>query len=59
VVSTSLTRPNPKTNFHLDPESRRFGEILQNVEIGEGVLPHHLYFNNNGHCLYTTALGGS
>lgn len=41
-----------------DPESETFGEIMQMVDIGEGVLPHHLYFNRDESRLYTTALGG-
>jgi len=43
----------------LDPESPQFGTILQNMEIGAGVLPHHLYFDRTERRLYTTALGGS
>jgi hypothetical protein len=43
----------------LDPDSERFGEILQDVTIGVGVLPHHLYFNHDQTRLYTTALGGA
>jgi hypothetical protein len=45
--------------MNLDPESASFGTILQMREIGEGVLPHHLYFNRDGSRLYTTALGGA
>lgn len=40
----------------LDPESERFGEILEKRSIGPGVLPHHLYFDRTGERLYTTAL---
>jgi hypothetical protein len=29
------------------------------LELGIGVLPHHLYYNQNANKLYTTALGGS
>jgi DNA-binding beta-propeller fold protein YncE len=43
----------------LNPESKHFGKVLQRKAIGEGVLPHHLYFNNDESRLYTTALGGS
>ena len=43
----------------LNPESKDFGRILQQKEIGEGVLPHHLYFDNEEKRLYTTALGGA
>ena len=42
----------------LNPESADFGRILQRKSIGEGVLPHHLYFNRSQERLYTTALGG-
>jgi DNA-binding beta-propeller fold protein YncE len=42
----------------LDPESPEFGKILQQVEMGQGVLPHHLYFNRDQSKLYNTALGG-
>lgn len=44
--------------MNLDPDSNDFGQILQNFEIGEGVLPHHLYFNHDESRLYNTALGG-
>lgn len=43
----------------MDPESKRFGKILQKRSIGKGVLPHHLYFNNDETRLYATSLGGS
>jgi hypothetical protein len=43
----------------LNPESKHFGKLIQHKAIGEGVLPHHLYFNNDESRLYTTALGGS
>lgn len=42
----------------LDPESPDFGKILQQVEMGQGVLPHHLYFNRDQSKLYNTALEG-
>jgi DNA-binding beta-propeller fold protein YncE len=42
----------------LNPHSKNFGKILQKVEIGKGVSPHHLYYNRDGSKLYTTALGG-
>jgi hypothetical protein len=32
---------------NLDPESEGFGEILQTFELGEGVVPHHLYYNHD------------
>jgi len=43
----------------LDPESKQFGKITQQRPIGQGVLPHHLYFNRDQSKLYNTALGGS
>lgn len=43
----------------LDPESDRFGEVLQDVPIGVGVLPHHMYFDHDQTRVYNTALGGS
>lgn len=43
---------------NLDPESEGFGEILQRFEIGEGVLPHHIYYNRDQSRLYNTTLGG-
>ena len=43
----------------LTPHSEDFGRILQDVPIGVGVLPHHLYYNRDGLKLYTTALGGA
>jgi DNA-binding beta-propeller fold protein YncE len=42
----------------LDPESPEFGSILQNFELGEGVVPHHLYYNQDQSRLYNTTLGG-
>jgi DNA-binding beta-propeller fold protein YncE len=42
----------------LNPESPDFGKIVQQVEMGPGVLPHHLYFNRDQTKLYNTALGG-
>ncbi len=42
----------------LDPESPNFGSALQNFEMGEGVTPHHLYFNRDASRLYNTTLGG-
>jgi hypothetical protein len=44
--------------INLDPESEDFGEILQTFELGEGVLPHHLYYNHDQSRLYNTTLGG-
>ncbi len=43
----------------LDPQSAQFGEILQRVDMGMGVLPHHLYFNHDKTRLYTTSLAGA
>lgn len=42
----------------LDPESDGFGEILQTFELGEGVVPHHLYYNRDESRLYNTTLSG-
>ncbi len=43
----------------LDPESASFGQIIQNFEMGEGVTPHHLYYNHDESRLYNTSLGGA
>jgi hypothetical protein len=51
--------PDGVALIDLDPDSEHFGEIVQDVAIGEGVLPHHLYFDRDESRLYTTALGGS
>ncbi|MGU3373932.1 YncE family protein [Chryseobacterium sp. M5A1_1a] len=45
--------------IELDPEAPNFGNISSKLELGIGVLPHHLYYNNNAKKLYSTALGGS
>ncbi|AZA79968.1 hypothetical protein EG347_22010 [Chryseobacterium sp. G0186] len=45
--------------IELDPEAPNFGNISSKLELGIGVLPHHLYYNNGAKKLYTTALGGS
>ena len=42
----------------LDPESPTFGNALQNFELGEGILPHHLYYNSDESRLYNTTLNG-
>jgi hypothetical protein len=42
----------------LDPESEAFGTILDRLALGTGVVPHHLYFNQEQDRLYTSALGG-
>lgn len=44
--------------INLDPESADFGQIKQEFELGEGVLPHHLYYNHDQSRLYNTTLGG-
>lgn len=44
--------------INLDPESADFGQIMQEFELGEGVLPHHLYYNHDQSRLYNTTLGG-
>lgn len=45
--------------IELDPESANFGNITSKLELGIGVLPHHIYYDNNAKRLFTTALGGS
>lgn len=42
----------------LDPESRHFGRLTDNIEIGPGVVTHHPYWNHNDTKLYLTALSG-
>jgi len=44
--------------IELDPEAPNFGHISSKLELGTGVLPHHLYYNQNANKLFTTALGG-
>ncbi|UUC45231.1 hypothetical protein [Flavobacterium cerinum] len=45
--------------IELDPESPNFGHISSKLELGVGVLPHHIYYDYFAQKLYTTALGGS
>jgi len=45
--------------IELDPEAPNFGNISSKLELGVGVLPHHLYYNQSANKLYSTALGGS
>ncbi|WP_223558690.1 hypothetical protein [Chryseobacterium lathyri] len=45
--------------IELDPEAPNFGHISSQLELGIGVLPHHLYYNQSANKLFTTALGGS
>lgn len=45
--------------IELDPESTDFESISSKLELGVGVLPHHIYFDNDAKKLYTTVLGGS
>lgn len=45
--------------IELDPEAPNFGHISSKLELGVGVLPHHLYYNQNANKLFTTALGGN
>ncbi|PIF45003.1 hypothetical protein CLU96_2002 [Chryseobacterium sp. 52] len=45
--------------IELDPEAPNFGNISSKLELGVGVLPHHLYYNQSAKKLFTTALGGS
>ncbi|MDN3694061.1 hypothetical protein QWZ06_18165 [Chryseobacterium tructae] len=56
----SLTgQPDGIAVIELDPEAPDFGNISSKLELGVGVLPHHLYYNQSANKLYTTALGGS
>ena len=43
---------------NVDPEAANYGELLQTVELGEDVLPHHIYYNHDQSRLYNTTLGG-
>lgn len=42
----------------LNPNSNTFGDILQNVPVGEGVLMHHPFYNSDRSKLYNSALMG-
>ena len=42
----------------LNPHSETFGDILQDVPVGEGVLMHHPYYNSDKSKIYNTALMG-
>jgi len=42
----------------LNPHSETFGDILQDVPIGEGVLMHHPFYNSDKSKIYNTALMG-
>jgi DNA-binding beta-propeller fold protein YncE len=42
----------------LNPHSETFGDILQDVPIGEGVLMHHPFYNQDKSKIYNTALMG-
>lgn len=56
----SLTgQPDGIAVIELDPEAPNFGNISSKLELGIGVLPHHLYYDQSKNKLYTTALGGS
>lgn len=56
----SLTgQPDGIAVIELDPDAPDFGNISNKLELGIGVLPHHLYYNQSANKLYTTALGGS
>lgn len=45
--------------IELDPEAPNFGNISSKLELGVGVLPHHIYYNHTEQKMFTTALGGS
>ncbi|WP_312299752.1 hypothetical protein [Chryseobacterium sp.] len=51
--------PDGMAVIDLDPDSPRFGSIISKLELGVGVLPHHIYYNKDAKKLYTTALGGN
>ena len=42
----------------INPDSKTFGNILQDVPVGEGVLMHHPFYNSDGSKLYNTSLMG-
>ncbi len=42
----------------INPNSETYGDILQDVPIGAGVLMHHPFYNYDGSKLYNTSLGG-
>ena len=42
----------------LNPNSETFGDILQDVPVGEGVLMHHPFYNPDKSKIYNTALMG-
>ncbi|REC47717.1 YncE family protein [Chryseobacterium pennipullorum] len=45
--------------IELDPEVPNFGHISSKLELGIGVLPHHIYYDYKANRMFTTALGGS
>ncbi len=51
-------KPDGIAVIELDPEAPNFGNISSKLELGVGVLPHHIYYNQSANKLYTTALGG-
>lgn len=51
--------PDGMAVIELDPESADFGVLTSKLELGVGVLPHHIYYDHTQKKLYTTALGGS
>ena len=42
----------------LNPNSETFGDILQDVPVGEGILMHHPFYNSDKSKLYNSALMG-
>ena len=53
------TRPNDGLAvIDLNPHSDTFGDILQDVPVGEGVLMHHSFYNYDKSKLYNSALMG-
>ncbi|GEN65554.1 hypothetical protein DRF57_05475 [Chryseobacterium rhizosphaerae] len=51
--------PDGLAVIELDPEAPNFGNISSKLELGVGVLPHHIYYNHTEQKMFTTALGGS
>lgn len=56
VDYTRADGPDGIAVVDLNPRSRTFGQLLQQMPMGSGTVPHHLYYNRDGSRLYTTAL---
>jgi DNA-binding beta-propeller fold protein YncE len=44
--------------INLNPDSGEFGTIVQQLDMGAGIVPHHLYYSPDGKQLFITSLGG-